>query len=196
MENYSSLSDERLVVLCRADDGDAWDELSKRYLKVSGVLSAKMKNCPVENDDLIQEGMLGFFSAVYGFCEDRNAGFRTFAVICMKNRMMNAVKACAAKKQIPSQLCVSLESELNDSVGFASAAANLSPEEILVSKNEAQRISALIDSSLSENERRVFILCLSGNSYADISNKTGLSTKAVDGTLQRARKKLREKISQ
>ena len=37
-------------------------------------------------------------------------------------------------------------------------------------------------------------LYLSGVSYSDIAEKLNLSQKAVDGTLQRAKKKLREKL--
>ena len=189
MADYLSLTDEQLVEFCRNDDEKAWDELSKRYLAVSKILSSKVRSDSVEADDLVSEGLFGFLSSVYSYSEDSEASFRTYAGVCIRNSMMNALRKIEAKKQIPSSKVVPLEQQ-PDSPDIA-----LTPEESLFSKVEAQRISDIIDSCLSEKEREVFILYFLGNSYSEICEKTGLTEKSVDGTLQRARKKLRSQLS-
>ena len=53
-------------------------------------------------------------------------------------------------------------------------------------------LSAVGDSvSLTERERRTLKLYLSGYSYQETADRTGSTVKAVDGTLQRVRKKLK-----
>lgn len=188
MADYLSLTDEQLVLFCRDDDEKAWDELSKRYLEVSKILSSKFKSEAVEADDLVSEGLIGFLSSVYSYTEEFAASFRTFAGACIRNSMLNCVRKAEAKKNIPVSKCLSLEQQLN----FPDS--SLSPEQSLISKNEAERISNIIDFCLSKNEKEVFILHLLGNSYSEICRKTGFSIKAVDGALQRARKKLRTQL--
>lgn len=188
MSGCSSLSDEKLVLLCKTDDEKAWNELSSRYLKVAKNVSLVFSGSSLERDDLIQEGIFGFLAAVYSYKEESKVSFASYAAVCIKNRMLSALKARSAQKQIPPSLFVPIEDE-NETADNA-----LSPEEALVSKNEAARIASLISSELSESERKVFSLYLCGKSYREIGEETSLSTKAVDSSLQRARKKLKKAL--
>ncbi|MGN0468487.1 MAG: hypothetical protein ACI4GY_07180, partial [Acutalibacteraceae bacterium] len=63
MKDYSSMSDEVLVGLCRNNDEAAWGELYARYHAVSKALCSKFNVSGIEKDDLIQEGLIGFLSA-------------------------------------------------------------------------------------------------------------------------------------
>lgn len=189
MSDCSSLSDEKLVSLCKTfNDEKAWNELSSRYLLVAKKVSASFSGSVLERDDLVQEGIFGFLTAVCSYNDESGASFSTYAAVCIKNRMLSALKARSAQKQIPPSLFVSIEDE-NET-----ADSSLSPEEVLVSKNEASRIASLISSELSESERKVFSLFLCGKSYREIGKETALSVKAVDSSLQRARKKLKKAL--
>ena len=186
MSDYLSLSDEKLAALCRdCEDEKAWNELSLRYLRVAKAVASSFSGSALEREDLVQEGILGFIAAVWSFNEKSNAAFATYASVCIRNRMLSALKTRNAQKQIPRSLFVPIEEES----GTADSA--LSPEDAVVAKNEAARLSALISSKLSPQEKKVFSLYLCKNSYSEIGKLCGLSPKAVDGTLQRARKKLR-----
>ena len=189
MTDYSAHSDEALVVLCRAQDQAAWDALVRRYFADAAFLSSQFSNTSLESDDLISEGLIGFCSAVLTYDADGAGTFRTYANACMKHRMLNSVRSVSAQKQIPLVQCVPLDEQLQ------AADNRLTPEERMIAKTEAAKLEQLIARSLSENERKVFWLFTLGDSYGEISRKTGLSVKAVDGTLQRARKKLRAQLS-
>lgn len=190
MSDCSSLSDEKLVSLCKEqNDEKAWNELSSRYLRVAKSVSAAFSGSVLERDDLIQEGIFGFLAAVWSYDEKSSASFSTYAAVCIKNRMLSALKARNAQKQIPPSLFVPIEDE-NETADSA-----LSPEEAIVSKNEASRIASLISSELTQNERKVFLLYLCGKSYREIGDETALGVKAVDSSLQRARKKLKKALS-
>ena len=186
MSDYLSLSDEKLSALCRdCEDEKAWNELSLRYLRVAKAVAASFSGSELEREDLVQEGILGFLAAVWSFNESSSVSFATYASVCIRNRMLSALKIRSAKKQIPRSLFVPIEQE------SATADNAPSPEEAVVAKNEAAHLSKLISSKLSPQEKKVFSLYLCNNSYGEIGEICGLSPKAVDGTLQRARKKLR-----
>lgn len=193
MVDCSSLLDEQLVALCKTGEAspdceNAWNELSKRYLRVAKAVAASFSGSVLERDDLVGEGMFGFLAAVYSFNEAGGASFSTYVGVCIRNRMLSALKSHKTQRQIPPSLFVPLE----DESGTVSAAP--SPEDELVSKHEAERISELISSELSAREKEVFTLFLFGNSYQEISEKLKITPKAVDGALRRARKKLRASL--
>lgn len=189
MKNVSSLSDEQLVSLCKSqNDSDAWSELCTRYLAVAKAQASKFSVDRSETEDLSQVGLIGFLSAVHSFDEKRDASFATYASRCIHNRIVNTVKSSKSKRQIPPDLCMSLDdqSELADTA--------LTPEQLLLSRKEAQRISKTIREKLTEKEQRVFFLYLSGLRYGEIAKKLMTSEKSVEGALSRARKKLKSEF--
>lgn len=186
--DFSLITDEELVALCIEND-EAFAVLAERYMEIAKLSALKFKNTSIETDDLTQEAMFGFLSAVYSFKNDGNCSFKTYATHCIKNRILSVLRATCSKKRIPLDMLVPFEQQehLND--------VSPSPEESLISEKSAEDISALISGSLSKQEHQVFMLYLTGMKYDDISATAGISVKAVDSTLQRARKKLREKLS-
>ena len=183
MADYSIKTDEQLVLLCRKDDADAWMELYGRYTAVSRVISRKFSSNG-ETDDLVQEGLIGFLSAVHSYKEDKGASFKTYAWTCIRNRIANAVKG----KGNGNMDCQSFEI-----LGNVPDKA-LSPEERMKSKNATDRIFAAVNNKLSEKERAVFRLYLEGKTYDEIGDILSMSRKSVDGSLQRARKKLKSEL--
>lgn len=188
MTDYSSKTDELLVLLCRADNKDAWTELYMRYASVSKTLSLKFGGgINSETDDLIQEGMIAFLSAVHSYREDKKATFKTYAWTCIRNRILNAVKSGEYKMSVlPDGHFYEEEREVPD--------YSMTPEEQLISKNEAENVMYAITHKLSEKEQAVFRLYLSGKTYDEIASALSMSNKGVDGALQRARKKLKAEL--
>lgn len=184
MADYSIKTDEQLVLLCRKDDAEAWGELYGRYIAVSRVISGKFRSGSAETDDLVQEGLIGFLSAVHSFKENKGASFKTYAWTCIRNRIVNAVKA----KGSEAADCESFEilGNIPDEA--------LTPEELVISKNAMERIFVAMNSKLSDKEKAVFRLYLEGKTYEQISEALSMSIKSVDGSLQRARKKLKAEL--
>lgn len=189
MLDYSFLEDEELVLLSKENDTKAFAVLSERYFPKAEYHACRLCNPSAEKDDLTQEGMLGLISAVYAFRKDSGASFATFANHCIRNRIISAVRATSSGKHIPRELTVPLDSE-NALIDEES-----SPEDSLISQAESERIYRLIKTSLTDRENKVFLHYLAGMSYEEIAKKEGCTAKSVDSTLQRVRKKLREKLS-
>lgn len=186
--DYSLIKDEELVRLCKNND-DAFSALAERYIPVSRLHASRYSGLHTEKEDLAQEGMLGFLAAVYSFDESKGFAFSTFAGSCIKNRIISAVRTISSKKKVPIELIVPLE----DKSDFLSS--QKTPEESIISREQTERISNLIETELTEKEKSVFLLYLQGLSYCQIAEKTASTEKSVDGTLQRVRKKLRERLS-
>ena len=187
--NYSPLSDEELVVFCKENNEEALTLLTSRYSEKAKLIALSFRNVRLETEDLIQEGMIGFLSAVYSFSDERGASFSTYASHCIRNRLLSVIRATLSKKRIPSDMTVSLQDN-SDICGNVP-----SPEENVISQKEAEYISSVISSSLSTQEKNIFMLHLTGMTYDEIAKECSITPKAVDSTLQRARKKLREKLS-
>ena len=187
MADYLSLSDEALLPLCRADDEKAWNTLFERFQPTARRLAARLHGGILEEQDLAAEGMIGLLSAVDGFSAESGASFAAYAYTCMRNRMLHALRSAQGKRRIPPSRLVSINEDF-DAPRMASA------EDALVSKQEVRRIGQIVDRALSARERDVFLMFAGGSSYQQISAQTGLSAKAVDTALQRARKKLRKQL--
>lgn len=190
MNTYSAYCDEELVFLSQQADEKALALLTEKYMNVAKYIVSSFSSESQDKADLVQEGMLGFLSAVYSYKKENNVSFNHYCSLCIKNKIVSHLRKSNTKRHIPDGMIVPLE-EKNDLIS-----AELSPEELLVSQKNAQRISEIIFLSLSENEKKIFGFHLAGLSYKEIAEKTGISVKSVDSTLQRCRKKLRNKLHQ
>lgn len=186
--DYSLLKDEEIVELCKENNDEAFSVLAKRYTEVAGVIASSFTDTGIERADLVQEAMLAFIAAVYSFNGEKSCSFRTYASRCMRNRILSVLRGLSSKKRVPYFLTVSIE-ENPDLISAPS------PEESFTSENSAEYIHTVIAQSLTEREKKIFAFFLSGYSYEEIADRLGVTPKAVDSTLQRARKKLREKLS-
>lgn len=188
MSDYSLMTDEELVSLCRDDNQEAWAQLYLRYCAVSKAIALKIKNSGIENDDLVQEGLIGFLAAVHSFNSEKNASFKTYAWTCIRNKMLNAVSHSKAKKFVSANDCLSLsvENEIESD--------KMNIEDLIIAKNNAQQISQIISQKLTKRERDVLRLYINAKTYDTIAAELSISKKAVDGALQRAKAKLKSEL--
>ncbi len=178
----SEYSDEQLCALVAAGHREAEEELVKRYLRPVRVCARPYFLAGGDSEDLIQEAMFGLLKAIREFDPSHDARFKTFAEVCIRNRIRSAVTNAARSKHAP----------LNDSVPFESPmlGSEASPEELYISREEETERLARLGERLSPLERRVLDLFLLGLSYQEISEQVGRSIKSVDNAVQRIRRKV------
>lgn len=97
MIDYTNYTDSELRQLALAGDTAAEEELIERYAKLVRVCARPYFLAGGDSEDLMQEGMLGLLSAIRNYDESGGASFRTFAEICIRNRVLEAVKAASRK---------------------------------------------------------------------------------------------------
>ena len=182
VSEMSEYSDEELCCLAASGDRDAEEVLVKRYLRMVRVCARPYFLAGGDSEDLIQEATFGLLKAIREFAPGHDAKFKTFAEVCIRNRIRSAVATASRSKHAP----------LNDSVPFDSPmlGTGASPEELYISREEeAERLTRL-DQKLSPLERKILELFLHGLSYREISEQVGRPAKSVDNAIQRIRRKV------
>lgn len=178
----SEYSDEELCQLAASGDRDAEESLVKRYLRTVRVCARPFFLAGGDSEDLIQEATFGLLKAIREFDPGHDAKFRTFAEVCIRNRIRSAVATAARSKHAP----------LNESIPFEPPmlGSGASPEELyIIREEEAERFSRL-EEKLSPLERKILVLFLHGLSYREISEQVGRPAKSVDNAIQRIRRKM------
>ena len=178
----SEYSDEALCRLTASGDREAEEILVKRYLRMVRVCARPYFLAGGDSEDLIQEATFGLLKAIREFDPGYDARFKTFAEVCIRNRIRSAVVMASRSKHAP----------LNDSVPFESlmGRSGASLEELYISREEEAERLDWLDQKLSPLERKITALFLHGLSYREISEQVGRPIKSVDNAIQRIRRKV------
>lgn len=184
-----NLSDEELAVLAANGDDEAMAHLISAVTPIARAKASGFANARISNEDLIQEGMLGFLDAIKKFDPSKGVPFKAFAEICINNRIISAVRMNFNSKNAALSNAVSFESE------SVEIAANSDPADIISDKFETEYLAELLCSGLSDFEKQVIDLRLLGKSYSQIAKELGRSEKAVDNAIQRIKSKMRRKLN-
>ena len=192
---YQNNTDEENIRLIREEKDDAaMDYLIKKYMGVVKKESRTLYIIGAENEDIIQEGMIGLFKAVRDYDPSKGASFSTFANLCVKRQLITAVKQSNRKKHSPLNSYVSFYSKDDDEsylVDELAADKNTEPERMMLGKDQSEKINEFIDRYLSKYEKSVLTEYLSGISYEEIATHLSKTPKSIDNAVQRIRKKLK-----
>lgn len=198
MEQYNLLSDEELISRLREGHEDIRDYLMEKHKNLVRKKARALYLIGGDNDDLIQEGMIGLYKAIRDFDPERGASFHTFADLCISRQLYTAVQASQRQKHQPLNSYVSLSDSDNEeqTSSRASYAANnvrnRNPEELFIARENLEDMEDLIEKKLSRFEREVLRYYLSGMNYSQIADTLGKSSKATDNALQRIKKKIKQ----
>ena len=111
MGKYEKIPDEQLIKKLRAGESDIMDFIMVKYKSMVRKKARAMYLLGGENEDLIQEGMIGLIKAVRDFDESQGASFFSFAELCVSRQMYTAIEASKRKKHLPLNSYVSLYEE-------------------------------------------------------------------------------------
>jgi len=199
--NYDQCSDGELIDRLRRGETSIMDYICEKYKNLVRSKAKSMFILGADNEDLIQEGMIGLFKAVRDFDIGRDASFSTFAELCINRQMYTAVQASKRRKHFPLNTYVSLDSEETNEdregltlAGLLADRAGLSPEELFLDKERVTYLEKIIEEELSEFEKQVLDLYLTGMSYSQIARVLGRDEKATDNALQRLKSKIKRML--
>ena len=190
MDRYEKMTDEQLIQKLRDGDNRIVDYIMEKYKNLVRKEANAMYLLGGENEDLIQEGMIGLFKAVQNYEPDQNSSF--FAKLCISRQLYSAIEASRRKKHSPLNSYVSLydmTEEKEPLINTMEAHKNSNPEELLVSQEYAELLESKLEESLSDLENRVLYLHLMGTDYRTIARLLDKSPKTVDNALQRIKAK-------
>lgn len=190
MEFNSQQSDEVLCGFAAAGDREAEECLASRYSRLVRACARPYFLAGGDSEDLIQEGMIGLLTAIRGFQPEKEAVFRTYAEVCIRNRVCSAVKTAARGKHSPLNQSVSIDSSLFDNGPYSVQPMPAEdPEDVLISREDREIQIKILLSKLSEFEKKILKLYLEGLSCREIALRVDRPLKSVDNAVQRIRRK-------
>ena len=200
---YGQCSDEELILRLRDGEENITDYIMDKYKNLVKSKAKSMYILGADSDDLIQEGMIGLFKAIRDYDSGRDASFFTFADLCISRQMYTAVQASGRQKHAPLNSYISLyghvasgseQGEEAQLLNLLSSKAELSPEEMMIDKENVKSLEQTIERELSTFEKQVLDLYLTGMSYVQIAKVLGRDGKSADNALQRIKGKLKRAI--
>lgn len=193
-------TDDELIEKIRSGDSAAMDFICDKYKVMVRSKAKSMFILGADREDLIQEGMLGLFKAIRDYDMGRDASFYTFAELCINRQMYTAVQASQRKKHIPLNSYISLdnsgddenaqsvlETEFLDKMG-------MNPEQVILDNERVEYLNQLIAQELSEFEKQVLDLYITGMSYSQIAKVLARDEKSTDNALQRLKAKIKKHL--
>lgn len=193
--DYSTLKDEDIILLIQEGQADATEYLLKKYAPLVKKSIRTLYLIGADTEDLSQEGMIGLFKAIQGYQQDNHASFFTFAKLCIDRQIYSAIKASNRKKHTPLNSYISFYSKINEDeielIDNLEAGKDSNPEQVVLDRENATNIEAILDEHLSKMEKQVLSLYLEGKSYSDIATELGKTSKSIDNAIQRIRDKVK-----
>ena len=192
---FQEKTDEDLCMAAAAGDSQCESELVRRYGQLVRACARPLFLAGGDSEDLIQEGMLGLLTAIRSFDPARDTAFRTYAAICIRSRLISAVRAAQGGKHIPLNHSVSFEPPLFDGANAHLFSTVESPEDVIIGREELKERLDALQGQLSELEAQILPPYLSGLSCGEIARRVGRSQKSVDNAIQRIRRKVARQFS-
>ena len=188
-----------IIDLAKKDDEEATLYLFKKYHPVIRSIASNYFFMGSESEDVLQEGMFGFYKSIRDFNPEISIAFGQFARLCISRQIMATAKKASGPKHKPLNYYVSLDKDIyDDQEGNKSMLDILSDKSIFEPDKEviyyelSQDLRKVIREKLSSFERQVVTLHLESESYEKIASVLKCEVKSVDNALQRARKKIKK----
>ena len=190
-------SDETLCQLVAGGSREAEEALVTRYNRLVRTCARPFFLVGGDSEDLTQEGMVGLLKAVREYDASKEASFRTFAEICIRNRLYSVLRAAARDKHMALNQSVPLDTPFFDPDSYISGAQQLAsrdPEDLLIDRERARSLLSGVRKQLSEFEAKILGYYLDGLSCREIAETVGKPPKSVDNAVQRIRRKVARQL--
>lgn len=201
--NYNNMSDDELLELINKKDTDALDFLICKYKDLVNSKVNKYFIIGAEKEDIVQEGLIGSYKAIKDYKPDKQNSFKSFANLCIERQLITAIKSSNRQKHMPLNSYLSLNmtafenEDGNNDTQIVDVLENTvieDPLDTITKKEYFSSVENVIDSSLSDFEKKVLNRYVQGESYVKIAERLDAPVKSVDNAIQRIRKKTAKNI--
>ncbi|MFS8628462.1 MAG: RNA polymerase sporulation sigma factor SigH [Limnochordales bacterium] len=197
--DFSQMPDEEVVRYAQQGMEEAYEYLLRKYERLVYIWTRPYFLQGADEDDLMQEGMIGLFKAIRDFTPG-SSSFWSFAKLCIVRNVISAVKGTTRKKHIPLNQYTSLHKPVSDDEGDRTLLEVLTdnkvedPEKLVIDRERLYQTQRQIKKMLSEFEYKVFRLYINGLSYKEMAARLGTHTKSIDNALCRIKLKLQREL--
>lgn len=190
------MDDQQMVMEAQQGNLEAEESLMRKYKDVVRIKSQYYYMAGADEDDVIQEGMIGLLKAIRQYDPKKDAGFATFAGVCITRQIISAIRMADREKHKPLNTSVSLSRPVSGEEDGVTLEDTLmvhdgeSPEALLVVKDLAGYIMHNEDNVFSKFEMQVLNEMVRENDYEKIARRLNRSSKSIDNAMQRIKKKI------
>ena len=201
--NYDTIDDEKIVDFVKSGDKCALEYLINKYRNLVNLKVNRYFIIGAEREDIVQEGLIGLFKAIKNFNTAKQNSFKTFASLCIERQLITAIKSSNRQKHMPLNSYLSLNmtafenEDGNNDTQIVDVLENTvieDPLDTITKKEYFSSVENVIDSSLSDFEKKVLNRYVQGESYVKIAERLDAPVKSVDNAIQRIRKKTAKNI--
>ena len=182
-----TLADDQLCAACQKGNRNAEDVLAARYHRLVRRIARPYFLAGGDNEDLLQEGMVGLIKAMREYDPAQSASFCTFAEVCIRRRLYSVLKSAASGKHQPLNQAIPLNPSFFDvSLAFAQD----DPEVLLIDREKTAGLLEYACKQLSAFEAEILGYYLDGLTCREIAETVGKPPKSVENAVQRIRRKI------
>ena len=192
------LADEAVVRMAQEGSATAYEYLIQKYREVAKIKARTYYIAGGDNEDAVQEGMIGIFKAVRDYEPGAGASFSSFLELCVDRQIKTAMSGANRHKHKILTESVSLvlqegesENRNPDIAHMMTAGREDEPENAALIKEAVELMRKAGEERLSRFERRVWNEMLKGETYREIADVLQKSPKTIDNAIQRIKKKIR-----
>lgn len=186
--DYKNVNDYEVMYMVRENNDDAMNLLFDKYMPLIKKLAVKyydkVKECGIEFEDFIQEGMIALNRAIMNYDENSDTLLYTYISVCIERqfitycRNLNSQKHCFLNNSVRDEcLC---KNRCSDSKSF------MDYIEIMESFTSLKNNFEFLDSN-------IFELRYNGFSYKEICTLLDISYSFLESRMSKIRKLLRKK---
>lgn len=201
--NYIEENDNELLFMVEESNEESFKILIEKYKYI--VKSIVKKYLPrteysgLDEKDLQQEGLIGLIQAIKSFDKDRDVLFYTYATVCIESRIKSVLRSENRQKNKNLNSSISLDMLFNDEYNLYDVLVDdsIDPSKQLIDKEEQEELIKNLKKSLTDFEKNVFDLKLSGLSNTEISLILEKEKRSIENSLARIKikyKKIKKKI--
>ena len=172
------------VLAAKAGNVEAFSGLLQCFEGYVKQIARRLSRESLEAEDLVQEGFIGLFCAVKQYRISDDEAFFPFAAMCIKRRMLSAVRNANRKKNQVLSRATSLDEQAFVQDGGAD------PETLFVEEEGGKMALQRFRQLLSPFEYSVLVLYVEGLSYAEMAQQLQRSVKSVGNAVSRMKRKL------
>ena len=201
---YKDMTDEEILKLIKTKDDEALDYLICKYKDIVNSKVNKYFIIGAEKEDIMQEGLIGLYKAIKDYNSEKQNSFKSFAHLCIERQLITAIKSSNRQKHIPlnSYLSLNMNAYENEDGNSETQVMEVldtnvveDPLETLTKKEYMLNVENVIDTHLSDFEKKVLNRYIQGDSYVAIAERLDAPVKSVDNAIQRIRKKTAKGLS-
>ena len=168
MDVFKKMEDSSLILMIRAHNDLAFEELVSRYAPLLNKHAKSFSGTYITVDEAYAEACFALYRAALSYdISAKNVTFGLYAGICIRRRLSDLLSS-------------SMRLDSIGDIDVNSLAANAGIERELETRETLERAMAMARSVLSEYEYKVFRLYLKGFTTKEIADALSKSSKSVD----------------